>query len=118
MPSNEFLLRDAQGLELEIERHCAGLGLDCKNESQVRQFAREMLQGVETFKEAANKGDRTARAKVELYGMVLMLHDVNSKVFGPEYVTNMDALAEQESSWLAIARAMWDELKSRDPDNL
>ena len=117
MPSNEFLLKDAQGLELEIERHCAGLGLDCKDESQVRQFVHEMLQNMEQLKQAANNSDRTARAKVELYGMVLMLHDVNSKVFGPEYVTNMDALAAQESSWVAIARAMWNELKSRNPDN-
>jgi hypothetical protein len=116
MPSNEFLLKDAQGLELEIERHCAGLGLDCKDASQVRQFVHDMLQNMAQLKAAANNSDRTARAKVELYGMVLMLHDVNSKAFGPEYVTNMDALAEQESCWLTIARAMWNELKIRNPD--
>jgi hypothetical protein len=117
MPSNEFLLKDAHGLELEIERHCAGLGLDCKNESQVRQFIHEMLQNMEQLKEAANHSDRTARAKVELYGMVLMLHDVNSKIFGPEYVTNMNALAEQEPAWLALARAMWADLKTRNPND-
>ena len=116
MPSNEFLLKDAQGLELEIERHCAGLGLDCKNNSQVRQFVHDMLQNMEQLKDAANNSDRTARAKVELYGMVLMLHDVNSKAFGPDYVANMDALAEQEPCWLVIARAMWNELKIRNPD--
>lgn len=116
MPSNEFLLKDAQGLELEIERHCAGLGLDCKNGSQVRQFVHDMLQNMKPLKEAANNSDQTARAKVELYGMVLMLHDLNSKVFGPDYVTNMDALAEKEPSWLVIARAMWSELEIRNPD--
>ncbi len=116
MPSNEFILKDAQGLELEIERHCAGLGLDCKNKFQVRQFVHDMLQNMELLKEAANNSDRTARAKVELYGMVLMLHAVNSKAFGPGYVTNMDALAEQEPSWLVIVKAMWSELKIRNPD--
>jgi hypothetical protein len=116
MPSNDFLLKDAQGLELEIERHCAGLGLDCKDATQVRQYVHEMLQNMEQLKAAANNSDRTARAKVELYGMVLMLHDVNSKIFGPEYVTNLNTLAEQESAWLAIVRAMWDELKIRNPD--
>lgn len=117
MPSNEFLLKDAQGLELEIERHCAGLGLDCKDATQVRQFVHEMLRNMEQLKQAASNSDRTARAKVELYGMVLMLHDVNSKIFGPDYVTNMDALAEQEPSWLALARAIWDDLKARNPDS-
>jgi hypothetical protein len=116
MPSNEFLLKDAQGLELEIERHCAGLGLDCKNAFQVRQFVHDMLQNMAQLKEAANNSDRTARAKVELYGMVLMLHDINSKAFGPDYVTSIDALAEQESCWLTIVRAMWSELKLRNPD--
>lgn len=61
MPSNEFLLKDAQGLELEIERHCAGLGLDCKDESQVSQFVHELLQNMKQHKVAAIKGDRAAR---------------------------------------------------------
>jgi hypothetical protein len=117
MPSNEFLLKDAQGLELEIERHCAGLGLDCTKESQVRQFVHELLQNMKQLKDAASKGDRTAGAKVELYGMVLMLHAANSKAFGPEYMTNIKALGEQESSWVALAKAMWGELTTRNPDN-
>jgi hypothetical protein len=49
--------------------------------------------------------------------MVLMLHAVNSKAFGPEYMTNIEALGEQESSWVALARAMWGELTTRNPDN-
>jgi hypothetical protein len=117
MPSNEFLLKDAQGLELEIERHCVGLGLDCADESLVRQFAHEMLQNMEQLKDAANHGDRTARAKVEMYGMVLLLHDANTKVYGLEYMTNISALAKREPAWVAIAKAMWGELESRNPDN-
>jgi len=117
MHSNDFLLKDARGLEVEIERHCVGLGLDCADEVQVHQFAREMLQNMEQLKEAASKGDQTARAKVELFGLTMLLHEANSKAFGPEYITNIDALAKQESAWVAIAKAMWSELENRNLDN-
>jgi hypothetical protein len=117
MPSNEFLLKDAQGLELEIERHCAGLGLDCKDEHQVHLFAHEILQNMEQLKAAASKGDRSARARVELFGMVMMMHEVNVKTYGPDYMTNIDALALRESAWTALAKVMWSELESRNPDN-
>jgi hypothetical protein len=53
----------------KIERHCAGLGLDCTEAYRVRQFVQQMLQNMEQPKEAASQGDRTARAKVELFGM-------------------------------------------------
>jgi hypothetical protein len=117
MPSNEFLLKDAQGLELEIERHCVGMGLDFKDESQVHQFVHEMLQNMEQLKEAANQGDRTARAKVEMYGMVLMLHEANTKAYGLEYMTHISALTTREPAWVALAKVMWSELESRNPDN-
>jgi hypothetical protein len=117
MPSNEFLLKDAQGLELEIERHCAGLGLDCADDVQVRQFVHEMLQNMEQLKEAASNGDRSARVRTELFGMVMMLHDANTKAYGPEYMTHIKALAEREPAWVALAKVMWSELESRNPEN-
>jgi hypothetical protein len=117
MPSNEFLLKDAQGLELEIERHCAGLGLDCSNEVQVHLFVHEILQNMEQIKEAAGRSERTARAKTELFGMMMMLHDANTKAYGPEYMTHINALAEREPAWVALAKAMWSELESRNSDN-
>jgi hypothetical protein len=117
MPSNEFLLKDAQGLELEIERHCAGLGLDCSDEIQVHLFVHEMLQNMEQLKEAAGNGDRTARAKTELFSMVMMLHEANTKAYGPEYMTNTNALATREPAWVALAKVMWSELESRNPDS-
>jgi hypothetical protein len=117
MHSNDFLLKDTHGLEIEIERHCAGLGLDCSDEVQVHQFAREMLQNMEQLKDVASKGDRSARAKVELFGMVMLMHKANIKAYGPEYMTNIDALAKRESSWVAIAKAMWNELESRNLDD-
>jgi hypothetical protein len=75
-----------------------------------------MLQNMEQLKDAANQGDRTARAKVEMYGMVLMLHEANTKAYGLEYMTHISALATREPAWVAIAKVMWSELESRNPD--
>jgi len=47
----------------------------------------------------------------------MLLHEANSKAFGSEYITNIDALAKQESAWVAIAKAMWSELENRNLDN-
>jgi hypothetical protein len=117
MFSNDFLLKDTQVLETEIERHCAGLGLDCTDLNQIHQFAQQLLQNMEQLKEAAGKGDRTARAKVELFGMVMLLHEANIKAYGPEYMTNIKALVKRESAWVAIANAMWGEMERRKPEN-
>ncbi|WP_283742612.1 hypothetical protein [Sideroxydans sp. CL21] len=117
MHGDDFLLKDTHGLELEIERHCVGLKLDSTDEYQVHQFIGEMLQNMERLKEAAGKGDRTARAKVELFGMVVLMHRANVKAFGPEYIANINVLAKQESAWVAFAKAMWSELESRNLDN-
>ncbi|HLP98208.1 MAG TPA: hypothetical protein VK149_07165 [Sideroxyarcus sp.] len=116
MLSKEFLLQDTSELELEIERHCIGLGLDTTDEQQVHQFAHEMMQNMEQLKDAANKGDRTARAKVELFSMIVMMHDANNKAFGPGYMAQLDALKKREAAWAAIAKAVWGELESRDLD--
>jgi hypothetical protein len=115
--SNEFLLKDTRGLELEIERHCAGLGLDYTDEYQVHQFVHEMLQNMEQLKTAGSKGDRTARAKVELFGMAVMMHEANIKAFGLNYMDQIDALAQGETAWIALAKAMWSELESRNLDD-
>ncbi|MBI4807911.1 MAG: hypothetical protein HY799_03025 [Nitrosomonadales bacterium] len=116
MHSRDFLQKDANELELEIERHCIGLGLDCSDEYQVRLFAHEMLQNMEQLKDAANKGDRSARAKVELFGMVLMMHQANSKAFGSSYMTQFDGLSTKEPAWTALAKALGSELESRNLD--
>lgn len=117
MLSNEFLLEDTRELELEIERHCVGLGLDCSDEYQVHQFAHEMLRDIEQLKAAGNKGDRTAMAKVELFGMAIMMHEANMKAFGPEYMTKINAIEKRQSAWVAIAKALWSELESRNQDS-
>lgn len=116
MPNDEFLLRDALGLELQIRRHCAVLKLDCADEYQVQQFAREMLQNMEQLKAAVSKGDRGAKTKVELFGMTLMMHQANTKAFGPDYLLHMGALSREETAWVAIAKALWAELEARSLD--
>ena len=117
MQGEDFLLKDTHGLELEIERHCVGLKLDCSDEYQVHQFVGEMMQNMEQLKDAAGRGDRSARAKVELFGMAVLMHKANVKAFGPGYLANIDVLAKQESAWVAIAKAMWSELEGRNLDN-
>jgi hypothetical protein len=116
MLSNDFLLKDTQELEVGIERHCAGLGLDCSKEHEVRQFVHEMLQNMDQLKIAGSSGDRTARTKVELFGMTMLMHEANIKAYGAEYMKNINALAKRESAWVAIANAMWSELEKRKPE--
>jgi len=114
--SKDFLLKDTKELELEIERHCIGLGLDTADEYQVHMFAHEMLQSMEQLKDEANKGNRTARAKVELFSMVLMLHEANTKALGPNYMTQFAGLSSREPAWAALAQALGSELESRNLD--
>lgn len=116
MHSRDFLLRDTKELELEIERHCIGLGLDTGDEYQLHAFAHEMLQDMERLKDAADKGDPTARAKVELFSMVLMLHEANTKALGSNYMTQFEGLSSREPAWTALAKALGSELESRNLD--
>lgn len=116
MPNDEFLLRDALGLELQMRRHCIALRLDCADEHQVQQFAREMLQNMEQLKDAVSKGDRIAKSKVELFGMTVMMHQANTKAFGPDYLLHMGALRREETVWVALAEALWSELEARNLD--
>jgi hypothetical protein len=118
MHSNDFLLKDTLELELEIERHCVGLGLDTRDEYQVRQFVHEVLQNMEQLKLAASNRDTTARAKVELYGMTMMLHQANLKAYGADYMSHLAELEKQEPAWAALAKAIWSELENRNPDRM
>lgn len=116
MHSKDFLLKDTTELELEIERHCIGLGLDISDEYQVHLFAHELMHNMEQLKLAGAKGDSTARAKVELFSMVLMLHAANNKVYGPGYIAQLEKLSGKEAAWTALAKALWNELEGQDLD--
>ena len=114
MYSHEFLLKDTHEIELEMERHCIGLGLDCSDQNQIRLFAHDLLQNIVPLKEAASQGDLSARAKVELFGMAVTMHDANTKAYGSNYLSKINALTKRQSAWVAIAKAVWSELESRD----
>lgn len=116
MHSKDFLLKDTNELELGIERHCMGLGLDTTDAYQVHLFAHELMHGMDKLKREAATGDATAQLKLEIYSMVMMLHAANLKAFGPEYITQFEKMSATEPAWAALAKALWVELKSSDPD--
>lgn len=113
MYSHEFLLKDTHEIELEIERHCVGLGLDCSDQVQLRLFAHDLLRNIAALKEAASRGNREASAKVELFSMAVMMHEANTKAYGSNYLSKIKALSKRQFAWVAIAKAVWDELESR-----
>lgn len=116
MHSKDFLLRDTNELELGIERHCMALGLDTTDAYQVHVFAHELMHGMDKLKREAAAGDATAQLKQEIYSMVMMLHDANLKVFGPEYITQFEKMSDTEPAWAALVRALWVEMKQDDTD--
>jgi len=114
MFTHELLLKDTQVLEQEIGRHCAILRLDCSDRYQVQRFASEMMHNIDGLKVAASHGDATARSKLELYGMAMLLHEANIKAYGPDYMKHIKALTKRESAWAAIATAIWSELDDNE----
>ena len=50
----------------------------------ISQFVHDLLQNIDQLKIEANRGDIAARAKAELYGMMMLLYQANIKVYGPE----------------------------------
>jgi hypothetical protein len=107
-------LKVGQELELEIERKCLLLQLDCNDDTAVRSFAHDVLGHLESYGRAAAAGDIQARIKIELYGMAVLMHKNNAAMFGPGYLAQLDALAAHESAWVSIARALWNELERRN----
>lgn len=104
-------------LELEIERKCLLLQLNCDDHTAVQSFAHDVLSHLDSYGKAAAKGDMHARVKIELYGMAVLMHKTNVATFGPGYMTQLDALSVRESAWVSIARAIWNELERRSSMN-
>lgn len=114
MFGNDLMLHEGNELELQIERTCIALGLDCKDDYKLRLFARDVLQNIEALKKAAREGDMQARIKVELYGLAMLIHKTNSATFGANYLNQFSKVAEHQSAWAAVAQALWNELESRN----
>ncbi|MGC2166223.1 MAG: hypothetical protein WA632_09445 [Gallionella sp.] len=115
MFSNSFLLKDEREIEVEIERKCLALGLDCTDGYAVSRLARELINHIDTLRKAANDGDMHARIKVELYGLAMLMHMTNTETFGPGYMSQIKSLSKSESAWSAIAQAIWNELDRSAP---
>lgn len=117
MFGDDIVFRVEHELELEIERKCLILQLDCNSPVAARSFARDVLGHLDSYSKAAANGDMQARIKIELYGMAVLMHKSNTANFGPGYMTQLDALSERESAWVNIARAIWNELEQRNSTN-
>ena len=104
-------------LELEIERKCLLLQLNCGDNSAVQSFAHDVLSHLDSYGKAAANGDMQARIKIELYGMAVLMHKTNIATFGPAYMSQLDALTPQQGAWVNIARAIWSELETRNAMN-
>lgn len=115
MFTKDFLHHDATELELEIEHRCLALQLDCRDEAGLRLFVHDILSHLGKLKTAAAKGDITARTKMELYGLTMLLHQNNLETLGPDYLQHFAELARGEVAWAALVRAMWHELQARAP---
>lgn len=103
--------QDTKDIELEIERKGIALGIDWKDEAQVRTLARDALDFAhanERDKEIdANHVDFTKLARIELFGLAaLMLRTMEeSAIYGFE--------SHGGDAWKAFARALWAEQNSR-----
>ncbi len=118
MFGNDLMLHEGNELELQIERTCLALGLDCHDDYQVRMFARDVLQNIDRLRKAAREGDMEARIKVELYGLAMLMHKTNSATFGTNYMNQLAKVTAHRSAWAAVAQALWNELESRNPGNM
>ncbi|MBU1214242.1 MAG: hypothetical protein KKF58_06390 [Gammaproteobacteria bacterium] len=117
MFSDEIGYRTGRELELEIERKCLIMQVDCNDEVSVQTFVHDVLSHLDSYGKAAAEGDMQARVKIELYGMAMLMHKENTATFGPGYMTQLDALSEHEFGWVKLARAIWNELERRDSMN-
>ena len=117
MFGNDIMLHDGDELELQIERTCTALGLDFHDDYQVRMFARDVLQNIDSLRKAARKGDMQSRIKVELYGLAMLMHKTNSATFGTNYLNQFAQVTANQSAWAAVAQALWSEMEERNPDS-
>lgn len=117
MFTDRFLQHNLQELEREMERRCLVMNMHCVDKNQVQMFARDVYQNMDKLKEAASHGDAQARTKMELYSLAMLMHKALLAMFGPGYVNHFEDLSVQNMAWVALARAFWQELESRNPED-
>ncbi|MEC5398712.1 hypothetical protein [Uliginosibacterium sp. H1] len=94
----------ASQIAAEIERKLIALGVDWRDEGKLRELARE------AFAYDASKGfpgagslDPQRRAKVELYGLVVLM------MMTMEESANHGLEVRGNDAWRAIGKALWTE---------
>lgn len=117
MFGSDIEMKIERELELEIERKCLLLQLNCDDGVAVQNFAHDVLNHLDSYGKAAAEGDMLARIKIELYGLAMLMHKTNVATFGPSYMTQLDALSAHQGAWVCIARAIWNELDRRSSIN-
>jgi len=73
-----------------------------------------MFSSIEQLKLKATHGDMSARIKVEIYGLLFLLHEANQVGLGVNYLSKLDELSKVEGAWSMLTKAMWKELDRRD----
>lgn len=116
MIRREKLMDSVTQLDTEIHRRCIAIGLSCQDEVALQRLAREVLWNTGALNKAASAGNVTARVKVELYALTMMVHKINIETLGPSYAQEIDKVFRLESSWAGIAQAIWRELDSKGMD--
>lgn len=99
--------REAQQIELEIERKGVVLGIDWDNEPQVRAVARKALAGSQESTNAAFHGLHwNERAMVELIGLSQLMLTVMQQSAAEGMQTHGGRV------WKSLGRALWVEAGS------
>jgi hypothetical protein len=117
MFTKNFLHTDMLELEIEMQHRCLALQLDYTDPVQIHRFAHDMLQNMASLRDAAEKGDRAARTQVELYGLTVLMHRTSVELFGPAYFAQLEQLTQDYKAWPVLAKALWQELESRNIDH-
>lgn len=117
MFTKNFLHTDMLELELEMQHRFIALQLDYNDPAQLHRFAHDMLENMAHLKDAAEKGDHAARTRVDLYGLAMLMHRTSMEMFGPAYLAQFEQLTQEYKAWPGLARALWQELESRNIDH-
>lgn len=109
MSGFENYFREAQQIELEIERKGIVLGIDWDNEPQVRAIARKALAGSQEQTDAAFHGLRwNDRAMVELFALSQLMLTVMQQSAGAGMQTHGGRV------WKSFGHALWMEAGTLD----
>jgi hypothetical protein len=98
--------REAVALEREIERKGFILGIDWKDEAQVRQLAREALD-CKLEQDNCEPDDPQDRVRIELFGLAQLMLTVMKESADQDMHTHGGA------AWKSFAHALWSEHELR-----